>query len=57
MKPGDLVRVSSEYRIPHPVIIISISHLPAPCTWLRVLTASGIREVNAAHAKVIDETR
>jgi hypothetical protein len=57
MKPGDLVLMSSEYRMPHPVIIISISPVPDPCIWLQVLTSSGIQRVNAAHAKLVNETR
>ena len=57
MKPGDLVRVSPEYRIPYPVIVLSISQKPDPCIWIAVMTHTGIRKVNSVHAKVIDENR
>jgi hypothetical protein len=55
VKPGDLVIVSPEYRIPHPVIVIRFD--PPPLGWLVVMTPAGERKVNPEHAEVISETR
>lgn len=54
VESGDLVRISPEYRILEPAIVLSRRwEDTGPARWWLILTSSGIRTVNEAHMWVI----